>query len=143
MKRSGIYTGFTLIEAMLAVLILGIAAAAVTAPFTSGLQVREEASKRSLGVKLAAELMEQQLNLSYDQLVDNVGKTVTEQQGQLMDGDADYARFSRAVQYSAFGQDTPQGPRAVMITVTVEYQNRHLVQLKRLAAYRQTEVEIE
>jgi len=51
--------GFTLAEAMMATVVLGIAAAGVLLPFTTGAKVRAEGMRRTLGAKLASDLMEQ------------------------------------------------------------------------------------
>ncbi len=57
--------GFTLTEAMLAVTVLGFAAAGVLLPFVSGAAVRAEGMRRTLGAELASGLMEQILKLPF------------------------------------------------------------------------------
>jgi prepilin-type N-terminal cleavage/methylation domain-containing protein len=57
--------GFTLVEAMLAVVVLGIAAAGVLLPFVSGAAVRAEGTRRTLAAGLASDLMEQILRLPF------------------------------------------------------------------------------
>jgi len=57
--------GFTLTEAMLAVTVLGFAAAGVLLPFVSGANVRAEGIRRTLGASLAADLMEQIIKLPF------------------------------------------------------------------------------
>lgn len=51
--------GFTLAEAMIAVVVLSIAAAGVLLPFSSGAVVRAEGLRRTLGARLASDLIEQ------------------------------------------------------------------------------------
>ena len=51
--------GFTLAEAMLAVVVLSIAAAGVLLPFSSGAIVRAEGMRRTLSATLASDLIEQ------------------------------------------------------------------------------------
>ena len=57
--------GFTLAEAMMAVVVLGIAAASVLLPFISGAAVRAEGVNRTLAARLASDLMEQILRLPF------------------------------------------------------------------------------
>jgi prepilin-type N-terminal cleavage/methylation domain-containing protein len=114
--------GFTLAEAMMAVFVLGIAAASVLLPFMSGAAVRAEGVNRTLAARLASDLMEQILRLpfhdygggatvepepgesdptEYDSINDYHG--YNEPQGQVKDAtgtvftDSAYANFSRNV----------------------------------------------
>ena len=117
--------GFTLAEAMIATVVLGIAAAGVLLPFTSGAAVRAEGTRRTLAAKLAGDLMEEIVSrpfhdpdgTSYDYNpgpeagentfsdFDNVDDFdgYTESQGQVKDAsgivftDLNYAGFSRDV----------------------------------------------
>jgi prepilin-type N-terminal cleavage/methylation domain-containing protein len=57
--------GFTLVEAMIAVMVLGLAAASVLLPFMSGAAVRSEGVNRTLAARLASDLMEQILLLPF------------------------------------------------------------------------------
>jgi prepilin-type N-terminal cleavage/methylation domain-containing protein len=57
--------GFTLAEAMMAVAVLGIAAASVLLPFVSGAALRTEGVNRTLAARLASDLMEQILRLPF------------------------------------------------------------------------------
>ncbi len=50
--------GFTLAEAMITVVVLSIAAAGVLLPFSSGAVVRAEGLRRTLGARLASDLIE-------------------------------------------------------------------------------------
>jgi prepilin-type N-terminal cleavage/methylation domain-containing protein len=114
--------GFTLAEAMMAVFVLGIAAASVLLPFMSGAAVRAEGVNRTLAARLASDLMEKILLLpfhdtgggatlgpesgesdptKYDSINDYHG--YAEPQGQVKDAtgavftDSAYANFSRNV----------------------------------------------
>jgi len=131
--------GFTLAEAMIATVILGIAAAGVLMPFTSGLQVRAEGRHRTLAAKLAADLMEEIINIPSGQIVD--GYERVELQGQVKDAtdaiftDLNYANFSRDV--SCVYVDVPQESGAaeanfIRVTVRVYYSGREIVSLRRL-----------
>jgi len=117
--------GFTLAEAMMAVVVLGIAAAGVLLPFVSGTAVRLEGIQRTLAARLASDLMEQVIRrpfhdpngvendvipgpdagktgfAAYDNIYDFYG--YAEAEGQVKDAtgavftDPMYANFSRNV----------------------------------------------
>jgi hypothetical protein len=53
----------------MATVVLGIAAVGVLLPFTSGVSIRAEGERRTLGAKLASDLMERFVNTSFDELV--------------------------------------------------------------------------
>ena len=61
--------GFTLAEAMLATVILGIAAAGVLMPFVSGASVRAEGVRLTLGAKLASDLMQEIVNTDSETII--------------------------------------------------------------------------
>ena len=116
---------FTLAEAMIATVVLGIAAAGVLLPFASGAAVRAEGMRRTLGSKLASDLMQEIITRpfhdpngsSYDyNLGVDAGETTfedfdnlddfhgySELQGQVKDAtgtvftDSNYTNFSRDV----------------------------------------------
>jgi prepilin-type N-terminal cleavage/methylation domain-containing protein len=116
--------GFTLVEAMVAVMVLGIAAASVLFPFISGAALQAEGVNRTLAARLASDLMEQILLLPFHDPDDEAsynlgpesGETIptgfdnlddydgySELQGQVKDAtgavftDSRYANFSRDV----------------------------------------------
>lgn len=141
--------GFTLTEAMMAVVVLGIAAASLLIPFISGAVVRAEGVNRTLAARLASDLMEQILRLpfhdpqggvsvgpepgetgpsSFDNIDDYHG--YAEPQGQVKDvngavfTDSAYANFSRdvACEYVYVPQQAPESDPAKceFIRVTVQ-----------------------
>ena len=61
--------GFTLAEAMIAVVLLAIAASAVSVPFVAGAAVRKEGAQRTLAAKLAHDLMEEIVSTDFDQII--------------------------------------------------------------------------
>ena len=131
--------GFTLAEAMIATVILGIAAAGVLMPFTSGLQVRAEGRRRTLAAKLAGDLMEEIINIPSGQIVD--GYERVELQGQVKDAtgaiftDLNYANFSRDVscEYVYVPQESGAAEaNFIRVTVRVYYSGREIVSLRRL-----------
>lgn len=126
MKRNHLNrNGFTLAEAIIAIVILGIATAGVLLPFTNGAVTQAEGVNRTLAAKLARDMMEQILlrpfhdpdgSSYYYQLGPDSGETTmdlfdniddfhgyTEAQGQVKDAlgsvfsDSKYAKFSRDV----------------------------------------------
>ena len=92
--------GFTLAEAMIAMVVLGIAAAGVLLPFSSGAVVRAEGLRSTLGSILASDLIEQIINTPFDEIIEDYDDYF-EAQGQVKDAagfvftDPAYANFSR------------------------------------------------
>lgn len=124
----------------MAVVVLGIAAAGVLLPFTSGAQVRAEGMRRTLGAKLAGDLMEQIINTDSDDIVDNYDG-YAESQGQVKDAtgavftDSNYANFSRDV--SCLEVYVPQESgtveaKFIRATVRVYYSGREIAIINRL-----------
>mgnify|MGYP000347784544 CR=1 FL=1 len=132
--------GFTLAEAMMATLILGIAAAGVLLPFTSGTAARAEGSRRTLASKLACDLMEQIVTTPFDQIVSTYNG-YGESQGQVRDfggsvfTDPAYAGFSRdaSCQYVYTTQESGSAePIFIRVSVRVYYNGKEVVALHRL-----------
>jgi len=133
--------GFTLAEAMIATVILGIAAAGILLPFTSGQVVRAEGVHRTLGAKLAADLMEKIVNTPFNQIV--AGYNYSEPKGQVKDSagvaftstDLNYANFSRDAScsevYVPGGSQTGQSD-FILATVKVYYSGKQIVIINRL-----------
>jgi Tfp pilus assembly protein PilV len=96
-KKAG---GFTLAEAMIATVVLGIAAAGVLMPFVAGARARAEGQRRTLAAKLAGDLMERIIATDFDDIVSTYG-SYNEAQGQVKDmtdavfTDPVYANYSR------------------------------------------------
>ncbi len=131
--------GFTLAEATLAMVLLGIAAAGVLLPFASGASVQADGVRRTLGAVLANDLIEQVTATSFDQIVATYN--YTESQGQLKDSsgttltDAIYAKYGREVscQYVHVPQqDDAVAASFILATVHVYYQGLDIVTINRL-----------
>lgn len=94
--------GFSLAEAMMATVVLGIAAAGILLPFTSGAKVRAEGMHRTLAAKLAGDLMEEIVRTPFGEIVTGYDG-YAEPKGQVKDAggtvftDSNYANFSRDV----------------------------------------------
>jgi prepilin-type N-terminal cleavage/methylation domain-containing protein len=138
----GTKRGFTLIEAMLAAVILAIAAAGVLLPFASGATVQADGTHRTMAAILAGDLLEQIVSKPFGAISTYSG--YTESQGQVKDSagnvftDPAYAKFSRTVTCENVWVP-PQAenlPTTVFIRVTVRvsYGGNELVRLTRLVS---------
>ncbi len=134
------YKGFTLAEAMMATVVLGIAAAGVLLPFTSGAAVRAEGMRRTLGAKLAGDLMEEIIQTPFDQILTSYDG-YAEAQGQVKDAsgavfsDSNYANFSRDVscEYVRVPQESEAGElKFIRATVRVYYSGKEIAIINRL-----------
>ena len=129
---------FSLIEAVLATAVLGIAAAGVLLPFSSGAIVRAEALHRTLGVKLASDLMEKVVNTPFDEVI--ASYNYAESQGQVKDAagavftDTAYAKYSRKVEATTVcvPQDAAAVTDYIRVTVTVYYDGGQVASVTRL-----------
>ena len=127
--------GFTLAEAMIATVVLGIAAAGVLLPFTSGAAVRAEGMRRTLAAKLAGDLMEEIISTEFDDIMYNYG-TYTETQGHIINDfytgteftDPMYANFSRGAH--CVWDETQDF--FILVTVWVKYDGREIAVIDRL-----------
>ncbi|UCF14255.1 MAG: prepilin-type N-terminal cleavage/methylation domain-containing protein [Phycisphaerales bacterium] len=132
--------GFTLAESLMAVVVLGIAAAGVLLPFSGGARVRAEGVRRTLGVKLASDLIEQIVNTPFDQIIATYDG-YSESQGQVKDADglvftdANYANFSRdssCEQVYVPQESGVEDPIFIRATVRVYYGGRTIATINRL-----------
>jgi hypothetical protein len=135
-------TGFTLAEAMMATVVLGIAAAGILLPFTSGAKVQAEGMRRTLGIKLASDLMQQIVNTPFNQIVTGYG-SYSEAEGQVEDASgvvftgSNYARFSRSslCDYVYVPQESGSGvSKFILVTVRVFYSGKEIVAVNRLVS---------
>ena len=135
-------SGFTLAEAMLATVVLGIAAAGILLPFTSGATVQAEGMRRTLGVKLASDLMQEIVNTPFDQIIAGYG-AYSEAEGQIKDAggvvftDSNYARFSRnsVCNYVYVPQESGIGvSKFILVTVRVFYSGKEIAVINRLVS---------
>lgn len=131
---------FTLAEAMMATVVLGIAAAGVLLPFTSGTAVRAEGMRRTLGAKLASDLMQEIVNTPFNQIVAGYG-AFSEARGQVKDAggvvftDSNYAMLSRdsMCDYVYVPQESGTGvTKFILVTVRVYYSGKEIAIINRL-----------
>jgi hypothetical protein len=127
---------------MMATVVLGIAAAGVLLPFTSGARVQAEGMRRTLGVKLASDLLQEIVNTPFDQIVTGYG-AYSEAEGQVKDAggvvfsDPNYIRFSRSsiCSYVYVPQESGTGVSTfILITVRVYYSGNEIVVVNRLVS---------
>jgi len=132
--------GLTLAEAMLAMVILGIASAGVLLPFASGAKVRREGIHRTLGAKLGADLLEEIINTPFDEIISGYNG-YTEAQGQVKDAngvvftDSNYATFSRDVicEEVYVPQESGSGEaKFIRVSVRVFYKGEETTNISRL-----------
>ena len=132
--------GFTLAEAMLATVVLGIAAAGILIPFTSGATIQAEGMHRTLGVKLASDLMQEIVNTPFNQIVPNYDG-YSEAEGQVKDAngvvftDLNYERFSRnsACSYVYVSQESgTTASKFILVTISVSYSGNQVANINRL-----------
>ena len=152
---------FTLIEALLAAVILAMAIMAITMPFTVGAQNEQEDARRSLAVSLAQEMMEEILSKpfedpdghtytcgpdpgepwrsKFDNIDDYDGYTeasgnITSFDGEVVTTSAslDLTRHVTATYVYVSGQDTLEDPCFIRVVVEVRYRGNPVVTLTRL-----------
>jgi len=135
-RTKAVRPGFTLAEATLAMVLLGIAAAGVLLPFSGGAAVQAEGARRTLGAVLANDLIEWIAGTPFDEIVGSF-----EAEGELIDAtgtmlsDPIYAHFSREATCAAVHvpQQSNAAPASfVLVTVSVSYQGRPAATIQRL-----------
>jgi prepilin-type N-terminal cleavage/methylation domain-containing protein len=153
--------GFTLIEALTALTVLGVAVAAILTPVTGAIEQKSRAMKQALAVLLAEQLIEECVSQQrwsydewpvlgpsagevwrdkYDEVVDYHDLTETSDQFGTVFGDmlgsADFPpNLTRRVwmQYHYLpGQNTLYTPDIMLLTVRVHDGDEELVTLRRL-----------
>jgi len=132
--------GYTMAEALITLVVLGIVASGVLLPFTSGAKVRAEGMRRTLAAKLASDLMEEIISTSFGQIV-TLYDGYMEPQGQVKDAtgtifaDSSYANFSRqaSCEYVYVPQESgTEPPKFIRIIVRVYYDGKELANIERL-----------
>jgi prepilin-type N-terminal cleavage/methylation domain-containing protein len=137
-------SGFTLPEATIAMVILGMAAAGVLLPFADGASVQAEGMHRALAANLANDLLERIVTTPFDQVAaaPPVGwHGYTEEPGQVEDAsgtlftDPIYANYSRDVS-CIYIYVSPQGsmaaPNFALASVRVYYRGKEIAAVHRL-----------
>ncbi|MBW8016366.1 MAG: prepilin-type N-terminal cleavage/methylation domain-containing protein [Planctomycetes bacterium] len=134
--------GFTLAEAMMALVILAVSAGAVVLPYSSGAAVLAEGSRRTLAAKLAGDLLDEISVTDYSDIMDEYGG-YSEAQGEICEArswdtfdNEIYSKFSRTIvcQYHNIGSGRNITRMGIKATVTVSYDGRELVKISTLIA---------
>lgn len=126
--------GFTLVEALLAMVILSIVAASVILPFSAGASVQAEGWKRTLAAQLAADLIEQIKATDFDD-IDSTWSGYSESAGQIKDSSGTaftntaYSNLSRDV---TIAEATLGATTHYWVTVRVYDNGREMVTLSAL-----------
>jgi prepilin-type N-terminal cleavage/methylation domain-containing protein len=136
-RNQNLRKGFSLAEAMMAMVILGMAAAGVLLPFSAGASVRAEGVHRTTGAVLASDLMEKIVKTSFNDIVTNFG-SYSEAQGQVKDAkgqvftDPVYAKFSRSATCVDYYYVTQPDAMFILATVQVSYSGKTVAVINRL-----------
>lgn len=119
--------GFTLIEATMAMVLLGVAASSILLPFASGAAMHIESARMTLAANVAADLLEEIVNTDYDDM-EWLYAGVPESEGYVMDAsgnifsDPAYASFARYVEFKP--PDPPLvGSVELQLVTVVVYDN--------------------
>ncbi len=113
---------------MIAVVLLAIAASAVSVPFVAGAAVRKEGAQRTLAAKLAHDLMEEIVSTDFDQIIVTYAGQY-EHNGMVENADGEfftdpvYADFRRIVSCTPA---TVSGVDLIWVTVYI-YRNNDLM----------------
>lgn len=122
--------GFTLLEVLVAMMLLGIAAAGVGLPFATAAGVQREASVQLTAARLASDKLEQIRTAGYDSAVDSTEAAglVKKADGALFT-DVFYADFGRTVTCQAA---TVGGVEMKWVTAAVSWDGREITRLSTL-----------
>jgi prepilin-type N-terminal cleavage/methylation domain-containing protein len=140
--RAGAKPGFTLLEATMAIVLLGLAAAGVLLPFSTGASAQAQGLRLTLAAKLANDLMERIIATPPSQIM-ATWDGYAEAQGQVKDAggavftDPIYANFSRRVTchedvYVPQQNGPPLPPDYILVSVQTSYQGGELASISRL-----------
>ncbi len=122
---------------MMAMVVLGMAAAGVLLPFSAGASVRADGIHRTAGAGLASDLMEKILKTSFDQIIPNFG-SYSEAQGAVKDAkgqvftDPSYAKFSRSSTCVDYYDVAHPSAKFILATVQVFYGGKPVAVINRL-----------
>ncbi len=126
--------GFSLAEAMIAMVILAVATSAVILPFSAGAALHTEGAKRTLAAKLAGDLLEEIQNtefawipLFYDNYFEPAG-TVRDFNWQIFT-DPVYSKFARI---STCSPANVGGEDLLWVTVEIRYDSLEVLRMSTL-----------
>lgn len=112
--------GFTLVEGLVAAVVLAVAMAGVLLPFAAGTTVQQEGARRALAVSLASDLIEEILASDYDAIIADYNN-YTETPGQIKKA---HGVFFNQDMYEGFYRqvaiEASANPKIDLLKVTVE-----------------------
>jgi len=143
MNPSPTRTGFSLIESLIASVILAIAVVALVTPLSLSAEKQRTAALQTTGAALASQMMERLLTLDAQTVLasdglEQQGREITDYQGQRID-DASVEGFplrldARAGTLPAGGESFEEADTFVIAKVTVTHEDTLPVELTRLIA---------
>ncbi len=127
--------GFTLLEAMIASVILAVAASSIMLPLTTGAVFKNESERRVVGLQLGVCLMEKILSSDPDNIISNYDGFY-ESEGNIYEfgnqlTDPVYEGFSRKAECNNI---TINNCEFINIKVTVYHDGKELLNLERLVS---------
>jgi prepilin-type N-terminal cleavage/methylation domain-containing protein len=137
MKRDRNQSGFTLMEAMMAVFILAVAASGISMAFAAAGTMQVEAQRRILASRLAADKIEEMVSYGYVYVKDNyVGKTSSQTAEDMGYTGNMYNGLSCTVEEC---EEVPvpvpvgnQPVNLIQVTVAVKYNNQEITKITTL-----------
>ncbi len=124
--------GFTLAEAMIAMVILAVATSAVILPFSTAGALTQEGAKRTLAATLAADLLEEFQNMVFDSIpfrcYPELEGMVADANGQFFT-DPVYSKFARI---STCSSANVGGKSLWWVTVEIRYNSLEVLQMSTL-----------
>jgi len=126
----------------MATIVLGIAAAGVLLPFSTGAAVRAEGVRRTLSAKLASDLMQEIVNTPFGQIVAGYN-AASEAEGMVKDTngvvftDSNYTMISRdsMCDYVYVPQESGAGvAKFILVKVRVYYSGKEIAIIYRLVS---------
>jgi len=126
--------GFTLAEALIAMVILAMAASGAILPFSSGAAVQAEGARRTLAAKLAADRLEEMINSDFDMLIPNYEGDY-QIEGFITDGNGAFftdPAYGKFVRYSTCTPASVGNVDLMWSTVYIYYDGTEMLQLSTL-----------
>jgi prepilin-type N-terminal cleavage/methylation domain-containing protein len=126
--------GFTLAEAMIAMVILAMAASGAILPFSSGAAVQAEGARRTLAAKLAADRLEEMINSDFDMLIPNYEGDY-QPEGFITDGNGTFftdPAYGKFVRYSNCTPAKVGDVDLIWATVAIRYGGDKMLELSTL-----------
>jgi prepilin-type N-terminal cleavage/methylation domain-containing protein len=134
MRKYQRQSGFTLLEATIAMVLLAVAAAGVLLPFAGAANEQAEGARQTMAAQLASELMEKIAATDYDAII-AAYNGYTESAGNLLDAagqkhaDSAYSGFSRTAACEAV---TAASVEMLRVSVSVLYDGAEVTRVTTL-----------